>query len=104
MKDHRTEIVKKALSDAAFKAELLKSPNAAVEKAAGVKVPAGVTVKILEDSASVVHLVLPVLAAAPKGELAEKDLEKVSGGAGLPNTLKLVYNPCDNTAGRLANC
>lgn len=105
MKDLRTDVVKKALTDPKFKAELLKSPNSAVEAATGVKVPAGTTVKVVEDTASVVHLVLPVLAAAPKGALSEKDLETVSGGAsGLPATLKLIMNPCDNTAGRLASC
>jgi hypothetical protein len=70
-----------------------------------VKVPAGVTVKIVEDSSSVVHLVLPALAPAQKGALSEADLEKVSGGAsGLPNTLVMVANPCDSTSARLARC
>lgn len=91
------DVVKKALTDAAFKAELLKNPNAAVEKAAGVKVPAGMTVKVLEDTASVVHLVLPP--AASKGRLSEKDLSGVAGGAGIPGFMPTQRGYCggDNT-------
>lgn len=78
MANGRDEIIKKALTDSAFKAELLKNPAAAVEKATGVKVPAGITVKVVEDTASVVHLVLPSTAA--KGELSDNQLEKAAGG------------------------
>lgn len=92
-KDLRAELIKKALTDASFKSELLKTPTAAVEKAGGVKVPAGVTVKVLEDTASVIHLVLP--AAPPKGSLSEKELASVAGGAGVAYTRK---GYCDNTA------
>jgi hypothetical protein len=79
-KDPRADVVKKALTDPAFKAELLKNPAAAVEKAAGVKLPSGVTVKVLEDTASTVHLVLPGWIPAGKNELSEKDLGAVAGG------------------------
>lgn len=74
----RTKIVSKALTDAAFRAALLKDPNAAVEKALGVKVPGGVKIKVVEDSAAAVHLVLPP--APAKGELGEADLKGVAGG------------------------
>lgn len=78
-KDPRADVIKKALSDPKFKAELLKNPAAAVEKATGIKVPAGVVLKVVEDTASVVHLVLPARVAP--GSLSDKDLGKVSGGA-----------------------
>jgi hypothetical protein len=78
-KDPVADVVAKALTDAAFKAELLKNPAAAVEKATGVKVPAGTTIKVVENSASVVHLVLPAHAAP--GSLTDADLKKVAGGA-----------------------
>lgn len=58
MNEQLTALAKKALSDPKFKAELLKSPNAAAEKA-GVKLPPGVELKVVEDSTSHVHLVLP---------------------------------------------
>lgn len=72
-------ITKKALSDAKFRAELVQNPKAAIEGLTGIKIPAGVTVKVLEDTASVVHLVLP---PGGKGQLSEADLAKVAGGAG----------------------
>lgn len=58
MNEQLASLVKKAMADPKFKAELLKSPNAAAEKA-GVKLPAGVAIKVVEDSTSHVHLVLP---------------------------------------------
>jgi hypothetical protein len=89
-KDPRAEIVAKALKDPKFREELKKNPAAAIEKAVGVKLPAGVTVRIVEDSASVVHLVLP-----PSGRpLSEKELGKVAGGLGEGGT----HDCTDNTA------
>jgi hypothetical protein len=75
----REKIIQKALNDPKFREELKKNAVAAVEKEAGVKVPSGTTIKVLEDSASTVHLVLPP--AQLKGALSDKDLAKVSGGA-----------------------
>jgi hypothetical protein len=90
------DVVKKALTDPAFKAELLKNPGAAVEAALGIKVPPGVAIKVVEDSASTVHLVLPRVPA--KGELGEKDLDKVSGGAAPPQMSPTKGGYCDSTA------
>lgn len=81
--DPRADVVKKALTDPAFKAALLKDPNAAVEKATGVKIPRGTSIKIVEDTASVVHLVLP--AAAAGKPLSDADLGKVAGGFSITN-------------------
>lgn len=95
MSDNRAKVIQKALTDPAFKAELLKNPAAAVEKATGVKVPAGTTIKVVEDSGSVVHLVVPAL---PKAAMSDADLGKVAGGAGVPQ-LKTNFKPCDSTNG-----
>ena len=56
----RADLIEKAQEDAKFKADLLKNPNATIETATGEKFPAGVTVKVVDDSATVVHLVLPL--------------------------------------------
>ena len=45
----------------------------------GVPIPPGVEVKVLKDSASLMHVVLPL--APTMGELSEEDLEKVAGGS-----------------------
>jgi hypothetical protein len=70
-------IVAKAWRDPAFKAKLLADPHAAL-KDAGVAVAAGVTVKVVENSASLFHLVLPI---KPTGVLSDEELDQVAAGA-----------------------
>jgi len=70
------KIVAKAWRDPAFKAKLLADPQAAL-KDAGVAVPAGVTVKVVENSAGLFHLVLP---PKPTGQLSDEALDKVAAG------------------------
>ena len=69
-------VLAKAWSDSSFKAQLLADPPAALA-ALGVAVPAGVTVKVLEDTDSLIHL---VLRPPPTGELSTAELRKVVGG------------------------
>ncbi len=54
------KVVAKAWADVAFKEKLISDP-AAVLKAEGIEVPQGVNLKVVEDTATVRHLVLPVL-------------------------------------------
>jgi|SRR5208282_1597007 len=68
------QVVARAWSDAAFKKRLLAQP-AAVLKEAGLESPEGSQVKVVENTDRVVHLVLP-----PAPELAEEELDRVSGG------------------------
>lgn len=84
MSDPKSEVVKKALTDAKFKAELLKDPKAALEKVLGKKLDR--QVKVVEDSASTVHLVLPHFTEPSKGAMDDASLEKVAGGAITPFT------------------
>jgi Nitrile hydratase, alpha chain len=76
MNDAREKLLAKALKDPAFRAALLKDANAAVEKELGVKVPAGLRIKIVEDTPTTIHLALP---AVEKGKLSDAELEKVAG-------------------------
>jgi hypothetical protein len=80
------KIVAKAWRDPAFKAKLLADPQA-ILKDAGVAVPAGVTVKVVENSASLFHLVLP---PKPTGEISDEDLDRVAGGHLAGNTARLL--------------
>jgi nitrile hydratase alpha subunit len=75
-----SKVIGRAWADQAYKAKLLKDPHAALAKT-GVQVPAGIKVKVVEDTAGTRHLVLP-LAPANAGELSAEELEKVAGGAG----------------------
>ena len=71
------KVIAKAWSDDEFKGRLLADPGAALAEM-DVEVPAGVEVKVVEDSESVRHLVLPP--APGEGELSDEALEKVAGG------------------------
>ena len=74
--DMITVILARARSDAALRSQLVAGGAAAL-RALGVDVPDGVTVKFVEDSVTVRHLVIP----SPEGaELTDADLDKVAGG------------------------
>ncbi len=73
------KVIARAWSDPAYKVKLLGDPHAALAEA-GVEVPAGVTVKVVENTADTHHLVLPVAPANAK-ELSDDEVEKLAGGA-----------------------
>jgi hypothetical protein len=76
------QLVVRACSDPALKAKLLADP-AGVLKANGLTVPAGLTVKVVENTDKVVHLVLPVKgtpAELSDAELSDAELQQVAGG------------------------
>ncbi len=66
-------VVTRALQDDAFRERLVADP-AATLAAEGVALPEGVTVKVIEDTESVRHLVLPAAARA----LADEELDWVA--------------------------
>ena len=70
--------IARAWADGDYKARLVSDPHAALAEA-GVEVPAGLTVKVVENTAETQHLVLP-LAPGNAGEVSIKELEKVAGG------------------------
>jgi len=74
------KIIAKAWSDPAFKAKLLADPHGAL-KDAGVAVPPGMTVKVVENTDTHVDF---VLSATPADKsLGNDELEGVAGGAGI---------------------
>ena len=79
-----SQIVAKAWADAAFMRRLLADP-AAVLKEHGIRMPAGVQVKVVEDTAQVRHLTLPV---RPAGELRDEQLAAMAGGLSIINSLE----------------
>jgi hypothetical protein len=70
------KVVAKAWSDQAFKAQLLADPSAVLREN-GIIPPNGITFKVLEDSATTVHLILQ---NRPE-ELSNEQLDKVAAGA-----------------------
>jgi hypothetical protein len=69
------KIIAKAWRDPAFKAKLIANPGATL-KEAGLTVPAGVTVKVVENTDSHFHLVLP---PKPTADLSDEALDKAAG-------------------------
>src|SRR6478736_10356323 len=71
-------VIAKCWSDESFKKRLLADP-AATLKAEGVKIelPAGMTLKAVENTDKVNHIVLP----AKPTELSEEQLDMVAGGS-----------------------
>lgn len=70
-------LVADAWADDALKKRLL-SDTAAVLKERGITTPPNVQIKTIEDTANVMHLVLPTKPAA--AELSEEELSTVAGG------------------------
>lgn len=70
--------IAQAWRDPTYKARLLSDPPAALAEA-GVDVPAGTTVKVLENTADTQHIVMPVTPTGA-GEMSIGELEKVAGG------------------------
>jgi hypothetical protein len=75
-------LVERSLKDDAFRRRLLEDPRAAVEEELGTRLPEGVQVRAVEESADTIYLVLPGRSADVQGgELSYQDLEAVAGGA-----------------------
>lgn len=73
--EFQNEIIKKARSDKDFKKALVDNPQKALGQL-GVLLPEDVEVKVVEESAKVLYLVLPM----NPDELSDQQLEGVSGG------------------------
>ena len=75
------QLIAKAMKDETFRQELLSNPQAAIERALGISVPAGVTIVVHQDTPTTLHLVLPVPASSAAGaELSDAELEQATGG------------------------
>ena len=70
------QLIAKAWSDEGFKARLKADPKAAM-KEAGIDVPEGVDIEVVESTQEKAYLVIP---PKPVGELSDEDLDKVAGG------------------------
>ena len=71
----RTRVLDKATNDAAYRARLIEDPRAAIGDELGVPVPDSLTIRVHEEDAASVHLVLP-----PSSRLRDPDLEAVAAG------------------------
>ncbi|AET69229.1 TOMM propeptide domain protein [Desulfosporosinus orientis DSM 765] len=81
--EFQNELVVRALKDESFRKELLADPKAVVEKEMGKlkegsKLPEALEVKVIEQPANALYLVLPTIS----DELSDEALENVAGGQG----------------------
>ena len=73
--DPMVQLIAKCWADEAFKNRLLADP-AATLKAEGIDVPEHLTVKAVENTGKVFHLVIP----ARPAELSDEELDEIAGG------------------------
>jgi hypothetical protein len=78
-KEWAEKVIAKALEDATFKQQLLSDPKTAVEKIIGKSLGA-VNLKVVQETANTIYLVLPVQAG--DNELSDEELDFVAGGGG----------------------
>ena len=72
-----TQLQEKAATDASFRASLKENPNAAIEKIAGIQVPAGFKINIVDANDADLTIAIP---KTKSDELSDADLEAVAGG------------------------
>ena len=75
-------LVQRSLQDDAFRQRLLEDPKGAVEQELGTRLPEGVQVVAVEETADTIYLVLPAtpMAGGEGGALSDQQLESVAGG------------------------
>ena len=75
-------LIQRGLGDKTFRQTLLEDLRSAIEEELGTRLPAGLRVVAVEETADTIYLVLPpVRSGDVQGEeLSDRDLEGVAGG------------------------
>ena len=74
-------LIQRSLDDQSFRQRLLEDQRATIEEELGMSLPEGVEVRVVEETAQTIYLVLPgVSSAGEGGELSDRELESVAGG------------------------
>jgi hypothetical protein len=75
-------LIEKSLQDEDFRQRLIEDPKGTVEQELGTRLREGVEVRVVEETADTIYLVLP--SASPlggeEGDLSDQDLGAVAGG------------------------
>ena len=91
-------LVERSLQDDAFRRRLLEEPKRTVEEEVGTRLPEGVRVVAVEETAATIYLVLPSDSAAGEGgELSDLELEAVAGGGTWTDPTCASCEPCVRT-------
>jgi hypothetical protein len=80
--DVERRLIEKSVEDESFRQRLLEDPKGAVEDELGTRLPEGVRVVSVEETADTIYLVLPSTPMAGREgvELSDQQLESVAGG------------------------
>jgi hypothetical protein len=74
-------LINRSLEDETFRQRLLDDPKGTIEQELGSRMPESVEVRVVEESADTIYLVLPSsLRVGEGGELSDEALESVAGG------------------------
>jgi hypothetical protein len=74
-------LVQRSLEDEDFRQRLLDDPKGTIEQELGSRLREGVEVRVVQESADTIYLVLPSASAVGEGEeISDQDLEEVAGG------------------------
>jgi hypothetical protein len=80
-REFELQLIEKAWKGDAFRQALVTDPQGALERELGGKLPAGIQVKVVAETADTFYLVLPANPdRAPAGQLTDQQLEAVAGG------------------------
>ena len=91
-------LVQRSLQDDAFRRRLLEDPRTAVEEELGTRLPEGVRVVAVEETAETIYLVLPSSSPLGEGgELSDRELEAVAGGGTWTDQTCASCDPCVRT-------
>ena len=72
------QLIARCWRDDSFKKRFMTDPKGVLAEN-GMEVEAGANIKVVEDTESLTHIVLPP--APPKGELSDDELAAVAGGS-----------------------
>ena len=95
------KLILQAWSDPVFKQELIANPAGAVEKLFGIKVPAFLKLKVIEETPDIRYIVLPFQANPADRQLSDEQLERIAGGASrtAPQACEDLNNEADKNEG-----
>jgi Nitrile hydratase, alpha chain len=74
-------LIDRSIEDETFRQRLLDDPKGTIEQELGSRMPESVEVRVVEESADTIYLVLPRASPIGEGgELSDEALEAVAGG------------------------